>query len=426
VPDNQNAAEKYTQIASEVERLDREFLAEQTKGLEGVTLDTSAEKYILDQVLIVGTSHVDALGPIPEETLKTTEAYWQEVTSRIAPTLQQIGREVSDASRYPIDLTQGFDVQLEHLARLRNLARGLSVDALHWSMAGEASRATDSIQAQLALADSLSKEPILISQLVRMAILGIAGKAAEFVTFYDALSDAELLQLQQTLGQALPPVEQERILDRAIMGEAAIGLSIVDTPMNWDEPDPDAQPISLHEQGFFQPIWMFPQMVFPAEGERMSMIRFYDEAIKAGADLRMSMERGLRSGWDDRILEGMQFMSPRAATLLPAIGRAYESEYRIRMLLAMAQTGLGALRFRLATGQLPENLEMLVPAYVAEIPIDIYTKELKPVSYRKLDNGGCIIYSFGMNRADDEGKERNAEKESKADDFAFTVGPVVQ
>ncbi len=426
VPDNQNAAVKYTQIASEVERLDREFLAGQTNGLEGVTLDTSADRYVFDRVMIVGTSHVDALGPIPEDTVRVTEAYWQEVTSRIVPSLQQVGREEASTARYPIDLEQGFNVQLEHLARLRNLARELSVDALHWSMAGEASKATDSIQAQLALADSLSEEPLLISQLVRIAILGIAGKAAEFVTYLAPMSDAELLQLRQTLGQALPPVEQGRILDRAIMGEAAIGLSIVNLPLSGGWPDPDHQYIPLYDRGFFQPIWMFPQMVFPAEGERMSMIRFYDEAIKAGADLRMSMESGSVRAWDDRVLEAMQFMSPRAATLLPAIGRAYEAEYRIRMQLAMAQTGLSIRRYRLATGHLPDNLELLVPDYVAQIPVDIYTRELKPVSYRKLDNGGCIVYSFGMNRADNEGKERNGEDDSKADDFAFTVGPVAQ
>lgn len=64
-----------------------------------------------------------------------------------------------------------------------------------------------------------------------------------------------------------------------------------------------------------------------------------------------------------------------------------------------------AARYHHAHGELPETLDALVPKYLAEIPRDIMDGQ--PMRYRRTEKGGCLVWSIGMNRADDGGIERN-------------------
>jgi hypothetical protein len=58
-------------------------------------------------------------------------------------------------------------------------------------------------------------------------------------------------------------------------------------------------------------------------------------------------------------------------------------------------------RYRLAQGQYPEDLNALVPRFVALLPHDIINGQ--PLKYRRTDHGQFILYSVGWNEKDDGG-----------------------
>src|SRR5437667_128641 len=68
--------------------------------------------------------------------------------------------------RYPVDLTPGYDALLPHLLGLKKSAELLALRTLSDIDNGETGEAAESLQRMLTLADTVAKEPLLISHLV--------------------------------------------------------------------------------------------------------------------------------------------------------------------------------------------------------------------------------------------------------------------
>jgi hypothetical protein len=69
--------------------------------------------------------------------------------------------------------------------------------------------------------------------------------------------------------------------------------------------------------------------------------------------------------------------------------------------------------YRAEHGAYPESLDLLVPGIIPELPVDYYAG----MAYAYLrEGGGCLLYSVGGNRKDDDGKCIG-----KADDIAWTI-----
>jgi hypothetical protein len=77
-------------------------------------------------------------------------------------------------------------------------------------------------------------------------------------------------------------------------------------------------------------------------------------------------------------------------------------------------------RFRLAEGKLPQELNELVPAYVAEVPADPFATE--PLCYRP-DGQTYLIYSRFLNRRDDGGA---GIRQNLPKDFGLWIRPVAK
>jgi hypothetical protein len=85
--------------------------------------------------------------------------------------LDQIRAMAADSGPlYPLDMSQGWAMELPHLAPLRTFARLLAADALSSAHAGDRAGAEADIRAGLQLAARLQGEPLLVSQLVGVAI----------------------------------------------------------------------------------------------------------------------------------------------------------------------------------------------------------------------------------------------------------------
>jgi len=86
-----------------------------------------------------------------------------------------------------------------------------------------------------------------------------------------------------------------------------------------------------------------------------------------------------------------------------------------------AQSALAVERFRLAHGQLPEDLQELVPQFLSAVPDDPFDGQ--SLRYHRLAKG-YVVYSIGRDGHDDGGRERpfDAKSSDKTEyDITFTV-----
>src|SRR6185369_1136710 len=66
-------------------------------------------------------------------------------------------------SRYPVDLTKGFQVLLPHLAKVKSAVQLLTTEAMLEASNGNIEKALAALRAAGAVADSMAEEPLLIS-----------------------------------------------------------------------------------------------------------------------------------------------------------------------------------------------------------------------------------------------------------------------
>ncbi len=124
---------------------------------------------------------------------------FREILTNNAPALEAVHLAAQlKQSRFPIDYSRGPNTSLAHLAKVKSLAQLLRAEALLRSEEGQPDLAVKSIQDGVALARALDTEPLLISQLVRIACLSISCSSLERLLTQHALTDAQLTALAET------------------------------------------------------------------------------------------------------------------------------------------------------------------------------------------------------------------------------------
>jgi len=90
-----------------------------------------------------------------------------------------------------------------------------------------------------------------------------------------------------------------------------------------------------------------------------------------------------------------------AKLLLPALERAVRKSARMQTYVDAGRVACALERYRLATGKLTDAIEPLSPRYIEHIPKDVIDGQ--PLRYRRLSDGGYVLYSVGWNERDDGG-----------------------
>ena len=138
-----------------------------------------------------------------------------------------------EQSRYPLDLTQGFEALLPHLGKLRDASKLLLYSATLHAEEHDAKAATADILAALSLGRSLRTEPLLLSQYIRAATISIAIGALEQVLNRAALPPESLRTLEKALRDLETAEARGDAFNRAFLGERAVALSILEAPEDY-------------------------------------------------------------------------------------------------------------------------------------------------------------------------------------------------
>jgi len=346
---------------------------------------------------VVGRAELPArTEPLTEETKALITEYLAD--NEQALELLHKGTAI-EHSRYPVDFSKGFATLLPHLSDLRTGAKLLKLEAILHAENTEPQSAARSITSIIGLARSLSKEPLLISQLVRIACQALAVSTLERAINRAEFTDDQLVNLCRTLADA----QDLSGMTRAFAGERCVGVSIFKTP--------SSKIITLLDETGRHPLLLgalaisLYRFAGLADMDAAAYLDLMNDYIKA-----MQLPPYQRQDAVGTIKDKFETISKIHVLLrmiMPAFSRVTTIDIRIVAQLRSAQVGLAIERYRLATDKLPDTLADLLPAYLDTIPKDPF--DGKDLRYKKLE-AGFVVYSIGEDGNDDGGKEKPRKK----------------
>lgn len=279
---------------------------------------------------------------------------------------------------YPLDFSQGFAMLLPHLARSRQCSRVLRASAVLKGTKGDYAGAVEDIIAGMKLGDALAREPILISQLVRIAIYGIMGSAVENSFDGSDLSPELTRRLMTQLAQA----DHRDDFAGTFTGEMYFGLkAFADIRAGI--------PTGLGAESDFGP---------PQEADEKAYVEILS---RIGSAARLPYyEAATEVSQIQSDVENMPQTLSYSRQLLPALGRACEAQARHEAIIDLMQIGLLVEQYKGRNGSYPDTLDEIASSLGGSVPVDPFSG--KGYRYRPLGST-FVLYSISHNRLDDGG-----------------------
>ena len=286
--------------------------------------------------------------------------------------------------RFPVNWGLGFNAQFRHLAPMRRLAQLLRAQALIDAKAGRTDEALRSTGLAFRLSDSLKDEPTLISQLVRIAVVGIAARTFTDVLEYGSVDETQARRLYGTLSG----INMHSSMVTAIRGERALGIrAFQEVRKN----SPSGQ--SLQEAAGLLLIhtWIWRPMLYADE---MHYLRRVEAAVhRASLPYREFNEHP--SPFSNQDPPRYAFLS---GLVMPVYTRARSAADRAQASINGTQIELALQAYKDRYGSYPANLKGLRARLEWPIPEDPFSD--KDFVYKRRGNG-ILLYSIGENLKDD-------------------------
>jgi hypothetical protein len=343
---------------------------------------------------VVGEAELPArTEPLPEEMGDLIAKYLSDNKQAL-----ELLHEASilEHGRYPIDLSIYSEISFSHLADIRRCAFLLELEAIYSAENNEQDMAVKSLKSIFGVARSLANEPMAVSQLVRIACQGLAVSSLEHVVNRTYLNDEQLAELYQVItGSQIQSISG---MSRAFAGERCVFITVFvqRTSENFNTTS------RVHNT----PIIQLYKAVGLCDIDTMIYLDTIDEYVEV-LKLPPYQQQKATNHIDSKI-RGISKIHILLYNSIPAFSRIITINIRNIAGLRTAQAALAIQRYRLAKGELPDQLNDLVPNYLDAVPADPFDgKELR---YRKLDRG-FVVYSIGEDLRDDGGVEmpRNAK-----------------
>jgi hypothetical protein len=361
--------------------------------------------------------------PLPPEMKQAIVAY--VATNQLALDFLEKGLALKSC-RYPVDLTPGLKALLPHLPKLKASVQLLELDALIKGEEGDLGGATRRIKEMWALSDSLGQEPIIISQLVRIACQEIALSTLERFLTRRSLGPDQLADLSRMLSTD----RDDAALRRGWIGERCFGLDIFHMPsgklrafMN----DPTQSGGTDQEWSGLVGDWAI-RLSGHMDRDELFFLECTDSYIRA-IDVPCPERLQLSQSVSSKIArvrvyrKGEPWPFIMSGILLPALGKVCEKVAAHSGRCKAATVSIALEAYRRQNGRLPDSLQVLAPTWIDQIPADPFDGQL--LRYMRTSNG-YIIYSVGPDKDDNGGlnKEdagRIQGEEKQAYDITFTV-----
>ena len=289
--------------------------------------------------------------------------------------------------------------------------------------------AWESLRAEANLVRMNHGEPLLISQLVRVAIGQIAVSTLWEALQYPGWSEAQLAELQTNWGSfdLLDHLDSsfamERVMGAREFQEMRNSFSNYNNVLNpafgggsnrrydsWGQilADP-IEGIKAHlrygawkSQGSYEEELVTMQ-VWQAAAETARRLRANSAFVSESNNFKLAVTNILKNhpGWENRFVFSGKDLFGLGDSVGEMASGYLEKIACMESARRMAVTAIALERFRLKHGEYPAGLRELVPEYLPKTPIDLM--DGKPLRYRRKDDGTFLLYSVGEDGKDDGG-----------------------
>ncbi len=325
-----------------------------------------------------------------------------------------------------LDLSEGAKMKFLHLSSAKSLTHWLSAGAQLALHEGRNHDALDYLLVQIRLPRLLAEDRIVISELVRIAISGIAKLDTWEALHADGWTDEDLAAMQSAWESQIFVTEMARTLEGervfcdvsydAMRGSNdyaydslfgwkemyAEGFNI--TTSEWNVPE-----FSFNEQiGRFLKkqvycrIWRFAWSHQAQRHNLTTMQSLIDIARSAAKDKSLvpteeAITALLLECADGDFFDRLRHPDCANVTIASAVAKSMRLETERSWVLS----AIALKRYSLRQGKPPTTLDALVPEFLSAVPTDYM--DGKPIKYRLNSDGSFVLYSVGTDGKDDGG-----------------------
>lgn len=322
-----------------------------------------------------------------------------ESLGQFSPVLEEVREALQRPQvNWPVDYSKGFEAPLEYVYPIMTAAQILRERSRAELAVGSSDKAAQDTLTLLALAGVSVPPQLLICELVRNSILRMACDVISDGLCRGAWSDRELaafaggLTNQSLLRQLADSLRMERAMSQQ---------------WNWFDPKTLILLSSVSTYGGASPVALrlFCQLR-PAgwvSRDRALTLLLTQRGIDALGDGKSVSPTEVRN--IESLLKNTskwyRMTIPFTYRYLPSIPSSIQTVCFTQTLLECTRTACAVELYRLANSRLPERLDDLDPAFLAEVPKDPLTGAA--LVYKPSPDGSFVIYGVGWNETDDGG-----------------------
>jgi hypothetical protein len=365
---------------------------------------------------------------------------WNDLAAELEqnrPVLEEI-RGILGATDFSFNLNykQGFNLLLPQLAKVKGVAQRLSAATLCDLHNGRLNEATANLEALIRLPEVFRDEPLVISQLVRIAVAAIAigptwealqaegwtdEQLAEFhkrwesLEFMDAMGRA--IEMERAMGIEMferlrrSSAERKQMFSGVFFGAPGAQQGLAAPSSASDVPDYALElgKKTLSSAGSLarETAWLW-LWSYHDERRYLEMIQTMLEVprqVRHTGSLAAALSQTRHSS--ERLRQSEDFGSAKyflSTQIAPALEKASIKAARLETQREMAVAAIALKRHQLRHHKLPPTLAPLIPEFLASVPRDFMDgKELR---YRPDADGTFLLYSVNEDGKDDGGDSR--------------------
>ena len=340
---------------------------------------------------------------------KWTEKQRQEIPKLVnSSDMQDIYALLEESSKRPecnfnLKYEDGISMILPHLSMMGTSARLLSVKALIEARSGNTDKAFETMLVGLRILNHLKNEPVLISQIVRIARDSIIIDCIEQISDKYNISQERIEHVISELEKRLDFEPFKKCMDgeRVLFGRKVEFNKFINSEYSINSIK-RLKDFFRGDYGFFHKLsYLEGTLLFkPLLKKDLACYMALLSEIKESYDMPYSESIAEENNIESRFKTDTPKYCMVTRLSVPALFRFRERMSLHEAKIQVCKTGLALKIYKAKHGMYPESLAKLVSDILKEIPNDPFTE--KSLIYRK-SKDGFILYSFGPNMKDDKG-----------------------
>ena len=321
--------------------------------------------------------------------------------------------------RFPLDCKAEITMDLPHIWTLRDAARLFELRMRAHLALGEPSAAYTDFQDGFQAFHALENEPTMIAASVQISVLNALCESVGDGMLDRAWTDTELAKIGNDLASVAfwkryrLALESERgrynlQYDGFAAASPTERWNLYAASLNGGPGPPIMSYIKYVPHRFFR-----DNQLRHNQWTDELLTRFNHDATRFDPDV--PTPSGPRN-WSNRIDLFYYFLF-RVNAFPEQTSRFVTTQTK----LDQTRLAVALERFRLAHGAFPERLAELVPEFIAEVPMDVYSRQ--PMIYRRENGGTFLLYGVGSNRRDDGGADESEGFSGERRDIVWRYAP---